>query len=75
MNCWDNACSEVLFGSLKVERLHGMRIDTRYRAWIEVIALSSNKLSERAGRWLKLLSGAVMPGLGSIMILRPGWLL
>ena len=24
-NCWDNACSETLFGSLKVERLHGMK--------------------------------------------------
>lgn len=24
-NCWDNACSETLFGSLKVERLHGRR--------------------------------------------------
>jgi transposase InsO family protein len=24
-NCWDNACSETLFGSLKVERLHGMQ--------------------------------------------------
>ncbi len=23
-NCWDNACSETLFGSLKAERLHGM---------------------------------------------------
>jgi len=22
-NCWDNACSETVFGSLKVERLHG----------------------------------------------------
>jgi len=22
-NCWDNACSKTLFGSLKVERLHG----------------------------------------------------
>ncbi len=22
-DCWDNACSETLFGSLKVERLHG----------------------------------------------------
>ena len=21
-NCWDNACSETLFGSLKVERLY-----------------------------------------------------
>jgi putative transposase len=24
-DCWDNACSETLFGSLKVERLHGMK--------------------------------------------------
>ncbi len=23
-NCWDNACAETLFGSLKGERLHGM---------------------------------------------------
>jgi len=28
-DCWDNACSETLFGSLKVERLHGMRFETR----------------------------------------------
>ena len=39
-----------------------------------VIALSSNKLSEHAGRWLKFLSGAVMLALGGIMILRPEWL-
>jgi putative transposase len=24
-NCWDNACSETLFGSLEVERLHDMK--------------------------------------------------
>jgi threonine/homoserine/homoserine lactone efflux protein len=40
-----------------------------------VVALSSRKLSERAGRWLKLLSGAVMLALGGAMILRPEWLL
>ena len=40
-----------------------------------VVALSSHKLSERAGRWLKLLSGAVMLALGGAMILRPEWLL
>ena len=28
-NCWDYACSETLFGSLKVERLHGQRFETR----------------------------------------------
>jgi putative transposase len=27
-NCWDNACSETLFGSLKVEWLHGKRFAT-----------------------------------------------
>ena len=27
-NCWDNACSETLFSSLKVERLHGQRFQT-----------------------------------------------
>lgn len=40
-----------------------------------VIALSSRKLTEQAGRWLKLLSGAVMLALGAIMLLRPAWLL
>jgi len=27
-NCWDNAVTETLFGSLKVERLHGERFMT-----------------------------------------------
>jgi transposase InsO family protein len=36
-NCWDNAVTETLFGSLKVERLHGMRFETRRRAKDEVI--------------------------------------
>lgn len=39
-----------------------------------VIAMSSRKLSERTGRWLKLLSGAVMFALGAVMLLRPEWL-
>lgn len=42
---------------------------------VAVIALSSKKLSEHAGRWLKLLSGIVMLALGAIMILRPEWLI
>jgi putative transposase len=37
-NCWDNACSEILFGSLKVERLHGQRFLTRRHAKDETIA-------------------------------------
>ena len=36
-NCWDNTCSETLFGSLKVE-LHGQRLATRRQAKYEVIA-------------------------------------
>ena len=36
-NCWDNACSESLFGSLKVERLHGQRLQTRQQARSEVL--------------------------------------
>lgn len=36
-NCWDNACSEALFGSLKVERLHGQRFATRRQAKDEVL--------------------------------------
>jgi len=37
-NCWDNACSESLFGSLKVERLHGQRFRTIREAKDEVFA-------------------------------------
>ena len=37
-NCWDNACSETLFGSLKVERLHGERFETIREAKDETIA-------------------------------------
>ena len=41
---------------------------------IAVLALSSQKLTESTGRWLKLLSGVVMLALGFIMILYPEWL-
>ena len=40
---------------------------------LAVIALGSGKLSERAGRWLKVLSGLVMTLLGGVMLLRPEW--
>jgi len=35
--CWDNACSETLFGSLKVEWLHGQRFETNRQAKDETI--------------------------------------
>jgi transposase InsO family protein len=37
-NCWDNACAETLFGSLKVERLYGQRFETIREAKDETIA-------------------------------------
>jgi transposase InsO family protein len=37
-DCWDNACAETLFGSLKVERLHGQRFRTIREAKDETIA-------------------------------------
>jgi hypothetical protein len=40
-----------------------------------VVALSSQKLTERAGQWLKLLSGVVMLLLGAIMLFKSEWLL
>ena len=36
-DCWDNAVTESLWGSLKVARLHGRRFDTRRAAMDEVI--------------------------------------
>jgi len=36
-DCWDNAVTETIFGSLKVERLHGMRFATRRQAKDEVV--------------------------------------
>jgi transposase InsO family protein len=36
-NCWDNACCETLFGSLKVERLHGQRFTSRRHAKDEAL--------------------------------------
>jgi glutaredoxin len=42
---------------------------------IAVMALARGKLSERGGRVLKFLSGAVMLALGLTMLLRPQWLM
>jgi putative transposase len=36
-HCWDKACSETLFGSLKVERWHGQRFEARQQARHEVL--------------------------------------
>lgn len=41
---------------------------------IAVVTLSRSKLQEAGGRWLKLVSGVVMLGLGVVPIAKPGWL-
>jgi glutaredoxin len=52
----------------------GYVADDTLMVTMAVIALSSRKLTERTGRWLKLLSGTVMLALGGVMILQPDWL-
>jgi len=53
----------------------GYMADDALMVGAAVMALSSQKLTERAGQWLKLLSGVVMLLLGAIMLLKPEWLL
>lgn len=42
---------------------------------VAVVTLSRTRLQESAGRWLKLISGGVMAGLGGILLLAPEWLI
>jgi glutaredoxin len=41
---------------------------------LAVLALGSGKLTERAGRWLKFVSGVVMLVLGAVLLMAPQWL-
>ena len=62
------------FGYLALYTL-GYITDDSLMVGAAVLALSSSKLSESTGRWLKLTSGLVMLALGAVMLLRPDWLL
>jgi hypothetical protein len=42
---------------------------------LAVVTLGRRKLQEKQGRWLKLLSGIVMLGLGVALLAQPAWLL
>jgi glutaredoxin len=53
----------------------GYMADDAVMVTIAVAALGSGKLTERAGRRLKFLSGIVMLVLGAVLLLRPQWLL
>ena len=61
------------YGYLALYNLAYMADDSLMLA-IAVVTLSGQKLQERGGRWLKLLSGIVMLALGLILLLRPDWL-
>jgi len=49
-------------------------LDDSLMVTIAVVTLSRRKLQEHAGRWLKLTGGAMMVGLGIVLILKPEWL-
>lgn len=53
----------------------GYMLDDALMVTLAVAALSSRKLTERAGRGLKLVSGVVMLLLGLVLLLRPEWLI
>lgn len=53
----------------------GYMTDDALMVGLAVAALASDRLSERVGRWLKLVSGMVMLGLALVLLLRPGWIL
>ncbi len=53
----------------------GYVADDAVMVTLAVLALGSGKLTERAGRGLKLLSGVVMLALGVVLLLKPEWLM
>jgi hypothetical protein len=50
-DCWDNAVTETLFGSLKVERLHDMRFETRRLAMDQAAGSPSTTITAAIRRW------------------------
>lgn len=71
--------SQQQLGALAYHAYLGLYIlgyiaDDSLMVTMAVMALSSRKLNERTGRWLKLVSGLVMLALGLVMLLCPDWL-
>lgn len=50
-------------------------LDDSLMLLLAIFTLGRQKLHERQGRWLKLLSGVVMLGLGLLLLVWPTWLL
>ena len=49
-------------------------LDDAILVTIGVATLGRRKLQERGGRWLKLLAGLLVFGLGAVLLVRPRWL-
>lgn len=49
-------------------------LDDTVMVAIAVVTLGRHRLQEREGRWLKLVSGAVMMALAAVLLIRPDWL-
>lgn len=49
-------------------------VDDAAMVTIAIVTLQHRKLQERAGRWLKLMSGLVMLALGAVLLAKPEWL-
>jgi hypothetical protein len=49
-------------------------LDDAVMVGVAVVTLGRRRLQERGGRWLKLLSGAVMLLLAAVLLARPEWL-
>lgn len=50
-------------------------LDDALMLGVVVITLSRRRLQEREGRWLKLVSGAIILMLGIVMLFKPEWLI
>lgn len=50
-------------------------LDDSLMVTIAVITLSHTKLQDRAGSWLKLVSGVVMAAMGAVLLVYPSWLI
>jgi hypothetical protein len=53
----------------------GYMADDSVMVAVAVMALGSHRLTEHAGRWLKLVSGTAMSILGAVLIWWPAWLI
>ena len=49
-------------------------LDDALMVTVVVVTLSKRKLQEGEGRWLKLLSGVVILGLGLVVLIQPEWM-